>query len=185
MWDLGLAKHIHSVWLISGRRYVSGCCLTRFWWHVQSGCSHVQLCWCSKYFGKWQWVPKYSLCRVKAVNGYTYPLLQLCLSSSGSVVQRGVGGWKFPPLSNHNFPPPPKKSWYWVWLLLSGINNNHVPDFIRSNLRGSKFKIFLRGGGGMPPGPQVGMHAFFTPLSFCSLPPPTLNHIWNPDLTGN
>ena len=108
MWDLGLAKHIHSVWLISGRRYVSGCCLTRFWWHVQSGCSYVQLCWCSKYFGKWQWVPKYSLCRVKAVNGYTYPLLQLCLSSSGSVVQRGVGGWKFPPLSNHNSPPPPR-----------------------------------------------------------------------------
>ena len=27
-------------------------------------------------------------------------------------------------------------------------NNNLVPDFVRSNLRGSKFNIFLAGGGG-------------------------------------
>ena len=39
------------------------------------------------------------------------------------------------------------------------LNNNLVPDFVRSNLRGSKFKIFL-GGVGMPQTLLVGTHAF-------------------------
>ena len=30
------------------------------------------------------------------------------------------------------------------------LNNNLVPDFVRSNLRGSKFNIFLEGGGHAP-----------------------------------
>ena len=70
-------------------------------------------------------------------------------------------------------------------------NNNLVPDFVRSNLRGSKFNIFLAGGGGggggggrgggggggrgggvCPQTPLVGTHATIILLPSCSPPPP-------------
>ena len=55
-----------------------------------------------------------------------------------------------------------------------------VPDCVRSNLRGCKFKIFL--GEGMPQTPLVGTHVFHTLLSSCYHPGrPTQNPVWNPD----
>ena len=55
------------------------------------------------------------------------------------------------------------------------LNNNLVPDFVRSNLRGSKFKIFL-GGVGMPPDSPSRhtciSHATMILLPSCSQPPP-------------
>ena len=73
--------------------------------------------------------------------------------------------WKeFLPMSGFHtggaleFPPPPQESWNWVWLLLcfvTGVlNNNLVPDWIRTNLWVSKLKFFL-GGGDMPPDPRT------------------------------
>ena len=38
-----------------------------------------------------------------------------------------------------------------VIILLQVLNSNLIPDCIRSNLRGSKFKLFL----GMPPDPPI------------------------------
>ena len=57
--------------------------------------------------------------------------------------RRGEGEpWKFP-------SPPEILKFTMVIIVLSQVlNNNLVPDFIRSNLRGYKFKIFLGGGGG-------------------------------------
>ena len=64
------------------------------------------------------------------------------------VSYRGGGGW--------NSPPEILK----LSMVLSQVlNNNLVSDCIRSNLRGSKFKIFLGGGGACPQTPLVGMHA--------------------------
>ena len=45
------------------------------------------------------------------------------------------GGW--------NPPPPPLKILKLSNVLSQVLNNNLVPDCVRSNLRGSTFKIFL------------------------------------------
>ena len=55
------------------------------------------------------------------------------------------------------------------------IFGKFVPDCVRSNLRGSKFKIFLGGK------PLVGTHTTIILLSSCP-PPPTQNPVWNPDI---
>ena len=54
---------------------------------------------------------------------------------------------------------------------------NFVPDCVRSDLRGSKFKIFTGGGGDMPQTPLVTTHAYacYHPVFF-----PTQNPVWNP-----
>ena len=70
-----------------------------------------------------------------------------------------IQGWTWiPPPPPHPLQPqfpPTQKSWNWVWLLLFChrhiLNNNLVPGCIRSNLRGSKFKIFLGGHAPRPP----------------------------------
>ena len=59
------------------------------------------------------------------------------------------GGMEFPPPPP---PPPPEilKLSMVINVLSQVLNNNLVPDCVRSNLRGSKFKIFL---GELPPDP--------------------------------
>ena len=68
--------------------------------------------------------------------------------------RRGRGDWS---------PPPPHQKYLklsMVIIVLSLVlNNNLVPDFVRSNLRGSKFNIFLEGGA-CPQTPLVGTHAY-------------------------
>ena len=95
----------------------------------------------------------------------------------------GRGAWNFPP-SSHNFPPPPPppppeilKLSMVIMVLSQVLNNNLVPDCVRSNLKRSKFKIFSgEGGGACPQTPLVGMHMFCALLSPChhpaSPPPP-------------
>ena len=79
--------------------------------------------------------------------------------------QEGGGGHGvFPP--SHNFPSPEILKLSMVINVLSQVlNNNLVPDCVRSNLRGSKFKIFL--GGTCHHTPLVGTH-----LHVRSPPPP-------------
>ena len=55
------------------------------------------------------------------------------------VSYRGGGPWKFP-------PPSEILKLSMVIVLSQVLNNNLVPDCVRSNLRGSKFKIFPGGG---------------------------------------
>ena len=72
----------------------------------------------------------------------------------------GRGGAGIPP------PPPPQeilKLSMVIVVLSQVLSNNLIPDYVRSNLRGSKFKIFLGGGGGggaCPQTPLVGTHAY-------------------------
>ena len=77
----------------------------------------------------------------------------------------GGGGWNFP-LPATIFPPPRNLE---IEIALSQVlNNNLVPDCVRSNLRGPKIQFFSGGGGegggggggGMPPDPLVGAHAY-------------------------
>ena len=77
-------------------------------------------------------------------------VLHYSISCQG-FIQRG-GAWNSPPPPSHNFPPPEILK---LSLVLSqALNNNFVPDCIRSNLRGSKIQNFSgRGGGGMLPDP--------------------------------
>ena len=64
------------------------------------------------------------------------------------------GGWNFLPQPQFPPPPPPPPrnlELSMVTIVLSQVlNNNLVPDCVSSNLRGSKFNIFV---GGMPPDP--------------------------------
>ena len=72
-----------------------------------------------------------------------------------------TGGWK----------SPPQKLWNWV-CFVTGIKQQ---SFVRSNLRESKFEIFL---GGMPPDPPS-WHTFRTLLSSCYHPvPPKLKILY-------
>ena len=79
--------------------------------------------------------------------------------------------------SGPEFPPQEILKLSIVIIVLSQVLNNHlVPDCVRSNLRGSKFKFFL---GGMPLDPPsrhtnlcVCERAFATLLSSCYLPVP-------------
>ena len=74
-----------------------------------------------------------------------------------------------------------------IFVLSQVLNNNLVPDCVRSNLRGSKFKIFL--GGACPKTPLVGMHTYAGMSMFLHttiillhtilFPPPTQNPLWN------
>ena len=86
-------------------------------------------------------------------------------------IQRGRGA---------GITPPPSRNLeieYGYYCFVTDINNNIVPDFVRSNLRGSKLKIFMREGR-CPQTPLVGTHSyvFHTLLSSCyhsiALPPP-------------
>ena len=89
------------------------------------------------------------------------------------------------------FPPQEILKLSMVIVVLSQVlSNNLIPDYVRSNLRGSKFKIFL-GGGDMSPDP-LSRHTCLCVLSVlfatidllpsCSpLPLPTQNPVWNPD----
>ena len=73
------------------------------------------------------------------------PLPKAMLLWQGFIQTGEGGGW--------NFSPPPQKylKLSMVIIVLSLVlNNNLVPDFVRSNLRGSKFNIFLEGGGHAP-----------------------------------
>ena len=72
------------------------------------------------------------------------------------------------------------------------LSNRLVPDCVGSNLRGSKFKIFL--GGACPQTPLVGTHTYacvsvlfratiiLLPPCFPTPPPPTQNPVWNSDV---
>ena len=44
-------NHTECVYFAWSKAYVSSQPLSGFWGHIQSGCCHVQLCWCSMYFG--------------------------------------------------------------------------------------------------------------------------------------
>ena len=63
----------------------------------------------------------------------------LRITESGSAEEVGAG--KFPP--SHNSPPEILKLSMVIIVLSQVLNNNLVSDCIRSNLSGSKFKIFL------------------------------------------
>ena len=84
-------------------------------------------------------------------------LLSVPVSFSTSIVQEagfhmgggggGGGGW--------NFPPSPEilKLSMVINVLSQVLNNNLVPDCVRSNLRECKLKIFQGGGHGHAPRP--------------------------------
>ena len=76
-------------------------------------------------------------------------------AGAGFHTDGGGGGLEF-------LPPPQKylKLSMVIIVLSLVLNNNLVPDFVRSNLRGSKFNIFLEGGGACPQTPLVGTHAY-------------------------
>ena len=54
-------------------------------------------------------------------------------------------------LTEGGFPPPNLEMSMVIIVLSQVLNNNLVPDCIRSNLRGSKFKIFLGAHAPRPP----------------------------------
>ena len=87
-----------------------------------------------------------------------------------------VGGLEF--LPQPQFPPPRNLELSMVTIVLSQVlNNNLVPDCVSSNLRGSKFNIFV---GGMPPDPTKRHARYYHPATpyFTILfppPPPTQN----------
>ena len=68
--------------------------------------------------------------------------------------QAPLSQWTVDGNAGHVCPPPPEiLKWSMVIIVLSQLlNNNLVPDCIRSNLRGSKFLGW--GGGNMPPDPS-------------------------------
>ena len=71
-------------------------------------------------------------------------------ASSYRVSYRGGGGLEF--------PPPEILKLSMITIVLSQVlNSSLVPDCVRSNLRGFKFKKFSWGEG-MPPVPLVGMY---------------------------
>ena len=83
------------------------------------------------------------------------------------------------PPPSRNFPSPEIMKLGMVIIVLSQVlNNNLVPDCVRSNLRGSKFKTFP--GGACPQTPLVGTQAFHTLLSPCyhAVPPPHLKILY-------
>ena len=86
----------------------------------------------------------------------------------GYIQNGGRGGTGIPP------PPRNLEIEYDYYCFVTGINNNLVPDSIRSNLRGSKFKIFLGGwggGGGMPSDPPSRHTRYYHPATVLSYPP--------------
>ena len=76
--------------------------------------------------------------------GGRYECHQLLLAVQGISTRFSYGrGWNFP---QPQFSPTEILKLSMVINILSQVlNNNLVPDCVRSNLRGSKFKIFLEG----------------------------------------
>ena len=83
-------------------------------------------------------------------------------------------------------PSPPKeilKLSMVICVLSQVLNNNLVPDYVRSNLRGSKFKNFPGGACPQTPLVHVGKQAYaryYHPATTMFFPPPTQNPVWNP-----
>ena len=89
----------------------------------------------------WQWVVRSNIWQISCISQIEqhspfWPMHPLRNGWQG-FIQRG-GAWNFP-------PPPEILKLSMVINVLSELlkNNNLVPDCIRSNLRRSKFKIFL------------------------------------------
>ena len=89
--------------------------------------------------------------------------VEITLVGSQGFIQIGGGGLEFPS------PPEILKLSMVIIVLSQVLNNNLVPDCVRSNLRGSKFKIFLGGHAPRPPSRHTHLcvceHAFTTLLS--------------------
>ena len=116
----------------------------------------------------WASVNRISWLKTNQGASYTeYPSMQNTFQSNPSMHDRVSyrGGW--------NFPPPPPRNLEIEYVLSQVLNNNLVPDCVRSNLRGSKFKFFW---GDMLPYPP-NRHAHVIILLPSCFPPPTQNPI--------
>ena len=124
-----------------------------------------------------------------------------CFEHSNMIERKCVGQCSILPLDSSTYwlvsgfhtggagiPPPPQKILKLSNVLSQVLNNNLVPDCVRSNVRGSKFKIFL-GKRSMPPDPlsrHTRLHVrerAFTHRYHHVFPPPTQNPVWNPECT--
>ena len=75
-------------------------------------------------------------------------------------------------------PPPEISQLSKVIIVLSQVlHNNLVPDCVRSNLRGSKFKGWGGGGGGGGACPQTPPSEHSRLSCYHPVPPPTQNHV--------
>ena len=97
----------------------------------------------------------------------------------GFIQRRGGGPW--------NSPPPEILKLSMVIIVLSQVlNNNLVPDCIRSNLRGPKFKIFLGEHASDHPSRHAHLHVYMSVLLHTTIillpsrspPPPQLKILY-------
>ena len=107
-------------------------------------------------------------------------LTAMCYSLLRVSYRGGWGGGAGTPPPQPQFPPPEVMELSMVIIVLSQVlNNNLVPDCIRSNLRGSKIQNFFSWKGREdPPSRHAHLCATIIMLPSC-FPAPTQNPVWN------